>query len=212
MDHRAEEAHKFWEKRIGIDLHSVPWQLCKSMIAIYYRNNMLERLIKVHVWLMCLQELQRYISISVICPHWLSMKYLSKFDLDNWTFSSSQLHVTYIYVNYFLLFSHGPCKQEKKSDASPAEKRKRGGGGELEKGEKQSFLLFTIFYVDPTDRKSSWLSEFFKLTNWFRQMPKSDNWMFLKIQTVHMRSVRAVIIIIISIIWFEKWSELWNSF
>ncbi|KAH9783905.1 PPR containing-like protein [Citrus sinensis] len=46
MDHRAEEAHKFWEKRIGIDLHSVPWQLCKSMIAIYYRNNMLERLIK----------------------------------------------------------------------------------------------------------------------------------------------------------------------
>lgn len=212
MDHRAEEAHKFWEKRIGIDLHSVPWQLCKSMIAIYYRNNMLERLIKVHVWLMCLQELQRYISISVICPHWLSMKYLSKFDLDKWTFSSSQLHVTYIYVNYFLLFSHGPCKQEKKSDASPAEKRKRGGGGELEKGEKQSFLLFTIFYVDPTDRKSSWLSEFFKLTIWFTQLPKSDNWMFLKIQTVHMRSVRAVIIIIISIIWFEKWSELWNSF
>lgn len=212
MDHRAEEAHKFWEKRIGIDLHSVPWQLCKSMIAIYYRNNMLERLIKVHFWLMCLQELQRYISISLICPRWSSMKYLSKFDLDNWTFSSSQLHVTYIYVNYFLLFSHGPCKQEKKSDASPAGKWRGGGGGELEKGEKQSFLLFAIFYVDPTDRKSSWLSEFFKLTNWFRQMPKSDNWMFLKIQTVHMRSVRAVIIIIISIIWLEKWSELWNSF
>lgn len=47
MDHRAEEAHKFWEKKIGTDLHSVPWQLCKSMISIYYRNNMLERLIKV---------------------------------------------------------------------------------------------------------------------------------------------------------------------
>lgn len=72
--------------------------------------------------------------ISLICPRWSSMKYLSKFDLDNWTFSSSQLHVTYIYVNYFLLFSHGPCKQEKKSDASPG--GKRGGGGELEKGEK----------------------------------------------------------------------------
>lgn len=202
MDHRAEEAHKFWEKRIGIDLHSVPWQLCKSMIAIYYRNNMLERLIKVHFWLMCLQELQRYISISLICPRWSSMKYLSKFDLDNWTFSSSQLHVTYIYVNYFLLFSHGPCKQEKKSDASPAGKW-RGGGGI---GERRETIIFAFcnFLCGPHRQE--------KLTNWFRQMPKSDNWMFLKIQTVHMRSVRAVIIIIISIIWLEKWSELWNSF
>ncbi|KAK2637724.1 hypothetical protein Ddye_025519 [Dipteronia dyeriana] len=45
-DHRAEEAHKFWVKKIGTDLHSVPWQMCKSMISIYYRNNMLERLVK----------------------------------------------------------------------------------------------------------------------------------------------------------------------
>ncbi|KAI5328542.1 hypothetical protein L3X38_027939 [Prunus dulcis] len=46
MDQRPEEAHKFWDKKIGIDLHSVPWQLCKSMIGIYYRNNMLESLVK----------------------------------------------------------------------------------------------------------------------------------------------------------------------
>ncbi|KAJ0028583.1 hypothetical protein Pint_36015 [Pistacia integerrima] len=45
-DHRAEEAHKFWMKKIGTALHSVPWQLCNSMICIYYRNNMPERLIK----------------------------------------------------------------------------------------------------------------------------------------------------------------------
>ncbi|KAJ9177851.1 hypothetical protein P3X46_013015 [Hevea brasiliensis] len=45
-DHRAEEAHVFWLKKIGTDLHSVPWQLCKCMISIYYRNNMLENLIK----------------------------------------------------------------------------------------------------------------------------------------------------------------------
>ncbi|XP_042500531.1 pentatricopeptide repeat-containing protein At4g18975, chloroplastic [Macadamia integrifolia] len=46
MDHRAEEAHKFWVKKIGNDLHSVPWKLCTLMISIYYRNNMLERLVK----------------------------------------------------------------------------------------------------------------------------------------------------------------------
>ncbi|KAK4799291.1 hypothetical protein SAY86_024656 [Trapa natans] len=45
MDHRAEEAHKFWVKKIGKDLHSVPWQLCSAMIAIYYRNNMLSDLV-----------------------------------------------------------------------------------------------------------------------------------------------------------------------
>ncbi|KAG8643026.1 pentatricopeptide repeat-containing protein At4g18975, chloroplastic [Manihot esculenta] len=45
-DHRAEEAHMFWLKKVGTDLHSVPWQLCKRMISIYYRNNMLESLIK----------------------------------------------------------------------------------------------------------------------------------------------------------------------
>lgn len=47
MDNRAVEAHAFWEKKIGIDLHSVPWQFCRRMIAIYYRNNMLENLVKV---------------------------------------------------------------------------------------------------------------------------------------------------------------------
>ncbi|KAM7263446.1 hypothetical protein ACFE04_001129 [Oxalis oulophora] len=46
-DHRADEAHNFWMKKIGTrDLHSVPWQLCKTMICVYYRNNMLERLVK----------------------------------------------------------------------------------------------------------------------------------------------------------------------
>ncbi|KAJ4829590.1 hypothetical protein Tsubulata_038396 [Turnera subulata] len=47
MDHRAEEAHSIWQKKIGRDLHSVPWQLCRQMISIYYRNNMLENLVKV---------------------------------------------------------------------------------------------------------------------------------------------------------------------
>lgn len=45
-DHRAEEAHNFWMKKIGSDFHSVPWQLCTLMISIYYRNNMPERLVK----------------------------------------------------------------------------------------------------------------------------------------------------------------------
>ena len=47
MDHRAEEAHEFWVKKIGTDLHSVPWHLCHRMISVYYRNNMLENLVKV---------------------------------------------------------------------------------------------------------------------------------------------------------------------
>ncbi|KAK9085839.1 hypothetical protein Sjap_026250 [Stephania japonica] len=46
MDHRAEEAHQFWVKKIGHDLHSVPWKLCTLMMSIYYRNDMLERLVK----------------------------------------------------------------------------------------------------------------------------------------------------------------------
>ncbi|CAH1449427.1 unnamed protein product [Lactuca virosa] len=46
MDHRAEEAHEIWVKKLAVDLHSVPWQLCHQMIALYYRNNMLERLVK----------------------------------------------------------------------------------------------------------------------------------------------------------------------
>ncbi|XP_075643774.1 pentatricopeptide repeat-containing protein At4g18975, chloroplastic-like [Castanea sativa] len=46
MDHRAEEAHKIWVQKIGMDLHSVPWQLCRLMISVYHRNNMLEHLVK----------------------------------------------------------------------------------------------------------------------------------------------------------------------
>ncbi|WCJ22632.1 Pentatricopeptide repeat (PPR) superfamily protein [Euphorbia peplus] len=46
MDHRAEEADTFWSKKIGTDLHSVPWQLCNQMLSIYYRNNMFESLTK----------------------------------------------------------------------------------------------------------------------------------------------------------------------
>ncbi|XP_008804661.1 pentatricopeptide repeat-containing protein At4g21190 [Phoenix dactylifera] len=45
-DNRAEEAHKIWVKKIGHDLHSVPWRFCDLMLSIYYRNNMLERLVK----------------------------------------------------------------------------------------------------------------------------------------------------------------------
>ena len=40
MDHRAKEAHEFWLKKIGRDLHSVPWKLCNSMISIYYRKKL----------------------------------------------------------------------------------------------------------------------------------------------------------------------------
>lgn len=45
-DNRADEAHEFWEKKIGSDLHSVPWSFCSLMICVYYRNNMLEKLVK----------------------------------------------------------------------------------------------------------------------------------------------------------------------
>ncbi|CAI0411000.1 unnamed protein product [Linum tenue] len=45
-DHRAEEAHTIWVKKVGTDLHSVPWKLCSMMISVYYRNNMLDRLVK----------------------------------------------------------------------------------------------------------------------------------------------------------------------
>ncbi|XP_020102208.1 pentatricopeptide repeat-containing protein At4g21190 [Ananas comosus] len=45
-DNRAEEAHKIWEKKMSHDLHSVPWRFCDLMLSIYYRNNMLERLVK----------------------------------------------------------------------------------------------------------------------------------------------------------------------
>ncbi|KAH7862018.1 hypothetical protein Vadar_033685 [Vaccinium darrowii] len=45
MDHRAEEAHKIWVKKIGSDFHSVSWHLCNRMISVYYRNNMMENLV-----------------------------------------------------------------------------------------------------------------------------------------------------------------------
>lgn len=47
IDHRVKEAQKFWEIKIGSDLHLVPWQLCHLMISVYYRNNMLQDLVKV---------------------------------------------------------------------------------------------------------------------------------------------------------------------
>ncbi|XP_078169264.1 pentatricopeptide repeat-containing protein At4g18975, chloroplastic-like isoform X1 [Carex rostrata] len=45
-DNRAEEAHKIWKSKIGHDLHSVSWDFCDLMLSIYYRNNMLDRLVK----------------------------------------------------------------------------------------------------------------------------------------------------------------------
>ncbi|CAH9065776.1 unnamed protein product [Cuscuta europaea] len=46
MDHRAKEAREIWRKNIGSDLHSVPWSLCSLMMSVYYRNDMLEDLVK----------------------------------------------------------------------------------------------------------------------------------------------------------------------
>ncbi|GAB4834979.1 hypothetical protein Ancab_033246 [Ancistrocladus abbreviatus] len=46
IDDRAEEAYRFWVRKIGNDLHSVPWKLCHLMISVYYWNNMLENLVK----------------------------------------------------------------------------------------------------------------------------------------------------------------------
>ncbi|KAI3754690.1 hypothetical protein L1987_54478 [Smallanthus sonchifolius] len=46
MDHRVDEAHEVWVKKLAVDLHSVPWQLCHQMIVVYYRNNMMERVVK----------------------------------------------------------------------------------------------------------------------------------------------------------------------
>ncbi|KAK3119619.1 hypothetical protein QOZ80_9AG0672890 [Eleusine coracana subsp. coracana] len=45
-DNRAEEAHRIWQKKIAHDLQPVPWRFCHLMLAIYYRNNMLDMLIK----------------------------------------------------------------------------------------------------------------------------------------------------------------------
>lgn len=46
-DKRPEEAHNIWKHKSSYDLRSVPWKLCDLMISIYYRNNMLDRLVKV---------------------------------------------------------------------------------------------------------------------------------------------------------------------
>ncbi|KAJ0229730.1 PPR containing-like protein [Hirschfeldia incana] len=54
MDRRAEEAHTIWRNKIGHDLHSVPWQLCLQMVRIYFRNNMLQELVKLF------RDLERY--------------------------------------------------------------------------------------------------------------------------------------------------------
>ncbi|XP_051128791.1 pentatricopeptide repeat-containing protein At4g21190 [Andrographis paniculata] len=45
-DRRVEEAHEIWKKKLSYDLHSVPWKLCDLMISVYYRNDMLEDLVK----------------------------------------------------------------------------------------------------------------------------------------------------------------------
>ncbi|KAJ3684275.1 hypothetical protein LUZ61_013439 [Rhynchospora tenuis] len=45
-DNRAEEAHKIWESKISHNLCSVSWPFCDLMLSIYYRNNMLDRLVK----------------------------------------------------------------------------------------------------------------------------------------------------------------------
>ncbi|GAA0152991.1 hypothetical protein LIER_11333 [Lithospermum erythrorhizon] len=46
MDRRAKEAHEIWMKKVNSDLHSTSWKLCNLMISVYYRNNMLEDLVK----------------------------------------------------------------------------------------------------------------------------------------------------------------------
>lgn len=46
MDQRVEEAQKVWEKKVGRDVSSVPWKVCDIMISVYYRNNMLEDLVR----------------------------------------------------------------------------------------------------------------------------------------------------------------------
>jgi hypothetical protein len=48
-DNRAEEAHTIWESKIAHNLHYVSWDFCDLMLSIYYRNNMLDRLVKVSV-------------------------------------------------------------------------------------------------------------------------------------------------------------------
>lgn len=54
MDNRSDEAHEIWDSKIGGYYHSVPWQLCRQMIAIYYRNNMWDKLTRLF------EELEAY--------------------------------------------------------------------------------------------------------------------------------------------------------
>ncbi|KAL3649075.1 hypothetical protein CASFOL_005478 [Castilleja foliolosa] len=44
-DHRFDEANEIWKRKLGFDLHSVPWKLCKLMISVYYRNKKFEELV-----------------------------------------------------------------------------------------------------------------------------------------------------------------------
>jgi hypothetical protein len=61
-DNRAEEAHEIWEKKVSHDLRVVPWSFCRHMLATYYRNNMLDRLIK--VWTSIASTLNRVLIYS----------------------------------------------------------------------------------------------------------------------------------------------------
>ncbi|GFP95885.1 pentatricopeptide repeat-containing protein at4g18975 chloroplastic [Phtheirospermum japonicum] len=45
-DHRFDEANDVWKRKLGFDLHSVPWKLCKLMISVYYRNKKFEELVR----------------------------------------------------------------------------------------------------------------------------------------------------------------------
>ncbi|KAI3704261.1 hypothetical protein L1987_74477 [Smallanthus sonchifolius] len=46
MDHRVEEAHGLWVKKLSRDAQSVPWKVCDIMILVYYRNEMWEEVVK----------------------------------------------------------------------------------------------------------------------------------------------------------------------
>lgn len=46
MDHRVEEANKVWVKKLSKEVQLVPWKVCDIIIAVYYRNEMWEELVK----------------------------------------------------------------------------------------------------------------------------------------------------------------------
>lgn len=106
MDHRAEEAHEFWVKKIGTDLHSVPWHLCHRMISVYYRNNMLENLVKVPF------PCTLFRSILASCPCHicisLSSFYYQHLVLEmvlSYNLAPSHFHWTMMKANWFLVVS-----------------------------------------------------------------------------------------------------------